>query len=297
MVGAETGAGFPSMRRCEREASLPQRAQIALSFTTTSASASRLGIGPNGSPLKSMSSPATMTSYPASASRRQTSIIPSSKNCASSMATRSVVSSTFPRSSSLVETASASCGTPLWDRVSVFSERVSMVCLKTCALRWAYRARRTRRINSSVLPENIDPVITTRDPVLWVEASTGGSKSCVIVLILPATQPSTGPASLAQFPFGLAAYPPTPDDGDYHYSEDLETRRHQEQGDVLGRPASQVRVEESLGEDTEGRGRNEAPEPHPGEAGGIGDGVEGDARQESSGEYGVHSPPREPVVG
>src|SRR5829696_825467 len=172
-----------------------------------------------------------------------------------------------------------------------------MACLKTCTLRRAYRVRRTRRINSSVLPENIEPVMTMRDPVLWVDASNGGSKICVMVLILPATQPSTGPASLAQFPFGLAAFPPTPDDGDYHYSEDHETRRHQEQGDVLGRPVSQVRVEESLGEDTEGRGCNEAPEPHPGEAGSIGDGVEGDTRQESSGEHGVHSPTREPAVG
>jgi len=46
-------------------------------------------------------------------------------------------------------------------------------------------ARRTRRINSSVLPENIEPVITMREPVLWVEYSTGGSKIWVIVLILP----------------------------------------------------------------------------------------------------------------
>jgi hypothetical protein len=28
-------------------------------------------------------------------------------------------------------------------------------------------------------------VITMRDPVLWVEYSTGGSKICVIVPILP----------------------------------------------------------------------------------------------------------------
>ena len=65
--------------------------------------------------------------------------------------------------SSLVETASASCGMPLRDRISVFSERVSMLCLKTCALRWAMR-----------------------EPVLWVEYSTGGSKIRVMVLILPA---------------------------------------------------------------------------------------------------------------
>src|SRR5215218_3112596 len=237
MVGAETGAGLPSMSRCEREASLPQRAQIALSLTTSSASAISLGIGPNGSPLKSMSRPAAITSFPVSASRLQTSIIPSSKNCTSSMATTLVVSSTFPRSSSLVETASASCGTPLWERISVFSERVSMVCLKTCALRWAWRAQRTRRINSSVLPENIEPVMTMRDPVVWAEASTSGSKICVMVLILPATQPSTGPASLAQVLFELAALPPVPDDGGHYYPEDHETRGHQEQGDVLRRLA------------------------------------------------------------
>jgi hypothetical protein len=37
------------------------------------------------------------------------------------------------------------------------------------------------------LPENIEPVITMRDPVLWVDTSNGGSKICVMVLILPAT--------------------------------------------------------------------------------------------------------------
>src|ERR671915_1660970 len=136
-----------------------------------------------------------------------------------------------------------------------------------------------------------------RDPVVWAEASTSGSKVCFMVLILPATQPSTGPASLAQVLFELAAFPPVPDDGDHHYPEDHETRGHQEQGDVLGRLAPQVRVEERLGEDAEGRGRYEAPEPHPGETSGVGDGVEGDTRYKSSGEHGVDAPPREPAVG
>ena len=106
---------------------------MALSFVTSSASASSLGIGPNGSPLKSMSRPDAITSYPASARRRQTSTIPSSKNCASSTATTSVVSSTFPRSSSLVETASA-----VWDAVvgpylGVFRAGVDGVLEDLCA--------------------------------------------------------------------------------------------------------------------------------------------------------------------
>src|SRR5919106_2875953 len=128
-----------------------------------------------------------------------------------------------------------------------------MLCLKTCALRW-----------------------TMREPVLWVEYCTSGSKIRVMVLILPAAQPSTWRILLAQVPFGLEAYPPVPDDGDYHYSQDHETRGHQEQGDVLGRLAPQVRVEECLGEDAEGRGRYKAPEPHPGEPRSKGDGVESD---------------------
>src|SRR5687768_10770662 len=117
-----------------------------------------------------------------------------------------------------------------------------------------------------------------RDPVLWVEYSAGGSKICVMVRILPSAEPSTGSTSLARGPFGLAAFLPVPDNSDYHHSENHETRGHQEQGDVLGRLPSQVRVEERLGEDPEGRGRYEAPEPHPGESRSIRDGVEGDTR-------------------
>src|ERR671921_1726277 len=103
--------------------------------------------------------------------------------------------------------------------------------------------------------------------------------------ILPATQPSTGPTSLGQVPSGLAAFPPVPDDGDHYYPEDHETRGHQEQDDVLGRLAPQVGVEECLGEDSEGRGRYKASEPHPGEPRSKGDGVESDTGNEPSGEY------------
>src|SRR5215203_4838021 len=118
-----------------------------------------------------------------------------------------------------------------------------------------------------------------------------------MALILPTTWPCAGSTSLARVTPGLATLPPVPDDGDHYDPEDHEARGHQEKGDVLGRLASQVRVEESLGEDAEGRCRYEVPKAHPGEPGGIGDGVEGHTRQEPSGEHGVDSPPREPAVG
>src|SRR5215203_3458064 len=118
-----------------------------------------------------------------------------------------------------------------------------------------------------------------------------------MALILPTTWPCAGSTSLARVTPGLATLPPVPDDGDHYDPEDHETRGHQEQGDVLGRLASQVRVEESLGEDAEGRGRDEVPESHLGEPCGKGDGVEGYAWQEASDEHGIRSPPREPAVG
>jgi hypothetical protein len=52
-------------------------------------------------------------------------------------------------------------------------------------------ARRTRRIKSSVLPENIEPVMTVRDPVLRVAASSEDSKVRVMARILPITRPFT----------------------------------------------------------------------------------------------------------
>src|SRR5215211_6758756 len=118
-----------------------------------------------------------------------------------------------------------------------------------------------------------------------------------MALILPTTWPCAGSTSLARVTPGLATLPPVPDDSDHYDPEDHETRGHQEQGDVLGRLASQVRVEESLGEDPEGRGRYEASEAHPGEPRGKGEGVKGHARQETSDENGVDPPPREPAVG
>jgi hypothetical protein len=99
-----------------------------------------------------------------------------------------------------------------------------------------------RRINSSVLPENIEPVMTVSDPVLEAEASTGGSKICVMVHILPTTWLTTCSTPLAQVAPALAAFSSVPDDGDHYRPQDHQARGRQEKGDVLGRLASQVRV-------------------------------------------------------
>ena len=48
------------------------------------------GIGPKGTPLKSMSSPATITLTPLLAKVLHTSMSPMSRNCASSMPTTSI---------------------------------------------------------------------------------------------------------------------------------------------------------------------------------------------------------------
>src|SRR5829696_8134962 len=172
--------------------------------------------------------------------------MPSSKNCASSMATTSVVSSTFSTSSPLVATAVASCGTPLWERISVRSERVSMACLKTCTLRRAYRVRRTRRINSSVLPENIEPVMTMSAPVLCVVASRGDSRIRVMICILLTVDASTWPASSARVAVRSAPFPPVPDGGE------LQPRSAHE--DLHGDPAEGARDTEAY------RGREHVPE-------------------------------------
>ena len=54
--------------RCEKEANCPHFTQMACTFETSSAIAHRAGIGPKGTPLKSMSNPAIMTRTPLLAS-------------------------------------------------------------------------------------------------------------------------------------------------------------------------------------------------------------------------------------
>src|ERR687883_589687 len=86
--------------------------------------------------------------------------------------------------------------------------------------------------------------------------------------------------SLAKVALGPAAFLPVPEDGDDYHPGDYERGGDQEQNDVLRCLTAEVRVEEGLGEDTEGRGGDEAPEAHLGEPRRVRDGVEGDARQE-----------------
>src|SRR5215203_6923671 len=190
-----------------------------------------------------------------------------------------------------------------------------MACLKTCTPRRAYRARRTRRIKSSVLPENIEPVMTMRDPVLRVVASRDDSKVRVMIRILPTTLPFTWPVwlqmrspisagredgsrhALAHIALRFAPFGPVLDGADHDHREQEDPRRHEEQADVFGRLPAEVGIEEGLGNDAQGRGSEEVAEPHVGQARPVGDGVEGDAGKEAPGENGVRAPSREPAVG
>src|SRR5438093_1343943 len=67
IVGLSQRAGRPFTRRWLRLAGPPHTTQIAWSLSTISATASKVGIGPNGNPRKSMSIPASMTRTPRSA--------------------------------------------------------------------------------------------------------------------------------------------------------------------------------------------------------------------------------------
>src|SRR5829696_4436217 len=122
-----------------------------------------------------------------------------------------------------------------------------MACLKTCTPRRAYRARRTRRIKSSVLPENIEPVMTMRDPVLRVVASRDDSKVRVMIRILPTTRPFTWPVRLqalnsiftgrenssrpplTHIALLFAPFAPVIDGADHDHREQEDPCRHEEQ--------------------------------------------------------------------
>src|SRR5712691_3439633 len=124
-----------------------------------------VGIGPNGSPRKSTSVPARITRTPRSARRFARSTMPSSRNCASSTATTSVPSCRRREISSAESTGSASTVTPSCeDTEKRPAYRASRWDLKTCTCLRAMTARRTRRINSSDLPLNITPEMTSTHP-------------------------------------------------------------------------------------------------------------------------------------
>jgi hypothetical protein len=64
MIGSSYDAGLPLINLCVRLAGDPQIGQIAFNLVTVSLKDINTGIGPNGSPRKSVSSPATITLIP-----------------------------------------------------------------------------------------------------------------------------------------------------------------------------------------------------------------------------------------
>ena len=98
------------------------------------------GMGPKGTPLKSMSSPATMTRMPLLASSLHTATSPSSKNCASSMPTTSMSDD----SSNIDEDESTGVlimELRSWLTTSISEYRVSRAGLKISTLCFANSAR------------------------------------------------------------------------------------------------------------------------------------------------------------
>ena len=133
---------------------------MACTLVTSSAMAHNAGIGPKGLPRKSMSSPAMITLTPLLASWLHTSTSPSSRNCASSMPTTSM----SDESSKMVPEVSTGVLTMelrSWLTTSSSEYLVSIAGLKISTRCLANTARLTRRMSSSVFPENIDPHTTS----------------------------------------------------------------------------------------------------------------------------------------
>ncbi len=134
---------------------------------TYSALASREGMGPKGRPVKSISRPAIMMRTPARVRRSATSQILSSKNWASSIPTTSIPTARAGMAAGLATgiqgMREASCET-----MCTVSYRVSVAGLKMPACLPAICTRLSLRINSSLLPENMQPQMTSIQPVLCV---------------------------------------------------------------------------------------------------------------------------------
>ena len=145
------------------------------------------GIGPKGLPVKSMSRPATITRTPLSASCRQTSTSPG-RRTASSMPTTST--------SEVISRMFCAPNLPAWERIALAS------CETTPSWSSAHRSgglkistRRRARIRGplqaadqlSVLPENIEPHITSIQP-FWLAFS----KRHIITTLLRFLIPDTG---------------------------------------------------------------------------------------------------------
>ncbi|MNL35188.1 hypothetical protein D3C87_1572020 [compost metagenome] len=111
-----------------------------------------------------MSRPEAMTLLPELASAWHTSTTASSKNWISSMATTAVASSVRRQISSAPVARTALIRAPAWLETASAVYRVSMIGLKTWTCCLAISARRTRRISSSVLPQYMEPQISSIQP-------------------------------------------------------------------------------------------------------------------------------------
>src|SRR5690606_39207149 len=134
--------------------------QMACSFNTSSATARRCAIGPKGRLAKSKSSPATCTVTPSATSFSTTSIIPSSKNCASSMYASSNPSWRYIAQMSVEDWQTTASSTCPFLEATVPVVRVSIAGLNIPNFFSAINPRFARRSSSSLLPENIHPAIT-----------------------------------------------------------------------------------------------------------------------------------------
>src|SRR5438552_9047056 len=165
IVGLSQRAGRPLTRRWLRLAGSPHTTQIAWSLSTISAMASSAGMGPKGRPRKSMSMPASTIRTPWSASVLATLTRPSASTCSSSTASTSVWGRRRVMISSEESTGSAATMPPSWVLIEYSpAYRASKWDLNTWTRFLAMTARRTRRISSSLLPENITPAITSMRP-------------------------------------------------------------------------------------------------------------------------------------
>ena len=166
ITGSSRRAGLPSTSRCVMVAGPAQIWQIACSLSASSAWASSCGIGPNGSPRKSRSRPAASTRAPRRTRRSATSTIAvvEELHLVDADHERRVERRDAPRCPSLAADGDAAqAAARVRDDVAA-AVAVVQARLEEQGESWAISARRMRRRSSSLLPENIGPQMTSREP-------------------------------------------------------------------------------------------------------------------------------------
>ena len=123
-----------------------------------------------------------MTRTPRLANSLHTSTRPSSKNCASSIPTTSI---SVESSNILADESTGVDAIELLscDTTSSMEYRVSMAGLKISTFCRANCARFILRMSSSVLPENIEPHITSMRPRRWVSITLSSEKSAILLIL------------------------------------------------------------------------------------------------------------------